>query len=116
MSTGPLGEPRRLDLGHHQPLRTLGDTHHDVLAWLQVLKSAAAQGLDVDEDVPRLPVAHYEAVTLGPVEPFDLGPLQRPGGLERPARRTPIHAVMSPEAAMTIVPATTEVIPVAAKA
>src|SRR5580700_9471125 len=75
------------DLGDDQALGALREADHDAFARLQVLDPAAAQGLDVDEDVAGLALAHDEAVALGAVEPLDLGPLGRAGRLRRPARR-----------------------------
>src|ERR1700741_3373137 len=40
----------------------------------------------MDEDVARLAVADDEAVALGAIEPLHLGGLERPTGLDRPAR------------------------------
>src|SRR4051812_33379957 len=84
------------DLGDNQPLGAVGEAHHHIFAGLQILKAAAAQRLDVDEDVARLAVADHKAIALGAVEPLHLGLLERTagGGRRRAPRAAAVEAVM----------------------
>jgi hypothetical protein len=79
------------NLGDHQTLGPLGESHEHVIARLQVFQSAAAQGFNMDEDVPGFGVPNHEAIALRAIEPLDLGVLGRPLGRQRLAAASAVE-------------------------
>src|SRR5690348_1436809 len=50
MERGPLVQVGSFDLGDNKALGSLGETHQDVIARLQVIHTRSAQGFDMHED------------------------------------------------------------------